>query len=97
MSSSNPNEANNFLQNTIKLKTRTLKPYAKKFVRKGEFRYDVPIQSSIPSGQPTVCYARNAEVPINQQGIAAFCISYWKNCMLYIILNGNCNLYFLQL
>jgi len=87
MSSSNPNEANNFLQKTIKLKTRTLKPYEKKFVRKGEFRYDVPIQSSIPSGQPSVCYARNAEVPISQQGIAAFCISNKLCEEFYVVYN----------
>ncbi|CAC5387652.1 unnamed protein product [Mytilus coruscus] len=50
------------LKKTIKLKSRTLKPYEKKFRRQGEYRYDLPIQSRIPAGHPKVCYDRSAKV-----------------------------------
>lgn len=48
------------LAKTVRRKIRTLKPYEKNFIKKGEFRYLVPLASpqleTIESGNPTVCY-----------------------------------------
>lgn len=68
MSDHNQDPTERFLQKTIKLKKRTLKPYEKKCVKKNEFRYDVPIQPSIPQGQPTVCYNRINTRQTDHQG-----------------------------
>ncbi|KAL5017705.1 hypothetical protein ScPMuIL_005212 [Solemya velum] len=68
MSDPNQDPTERFLQKTIKLKKRSLKPYEKKCVKKNEFRYDVPIQPSIPPGQPTVCYNRINTIQTDHQG-----------------------------
>lgn len=44
------------LAKTVRRKIRTLKPYEKNFIKKGEFRYLVPQLETIESGNPTVCY-----------------------------------------
>lgn len=81
MSDPNQDPTERFLQKTIKLKKRSLKPYEKKCVKKNEFRYDVPIQPSIPPGQPTVCYNRINTIQTDHQGILTINI-YVANLIL---------------